>query len=377
MIKHLLFGISALLLFSCEVKKVEESQIEFSYTTDTVWVDSKDLLLTVDAGLRTMTLAPDDRYLFFYNVVEKRLDKIDLDTYKIERSIQFATDGPNGIGSLSLFDLHVTNQEDFYFSSFDGIRKMDSTGNRLKIYNWDVEDFVSKNIPAKTIASFSGDYDSEGNFFAGVYGVSRGGRSSGEGLVLIDLLQQTSKTLEVPLLKSLEDFKIVLEAETNMTNGDEFHLELIDDRVLISISPVNAISIYDLKTDSLYQKSYATALLPAAKPGNFPRKVNSMDAMEEAVKTKYYEPTFGKFTYDPFSKTFFRFSYYQKETSAGTNEQTVVLSVFDQELNLIYELDKAPNFTGNVFFREGYIHKGINQNDELGFVRLKPNLNDE
>ncbi|MDO8967934.1 DUF4221 family protein [Algoriphagus sp.] len=365
------------LIFSCEGKKVEQSQIEFSYSTDTVWVDSKDLLLTVDAGLRTMTLAPDDRYLFFYNAIEKRLDKIDLDTYKIERSIQFASDGPNGIGSLSLFDLHVTNQEDFYFSSFDGIRKMDSTGNRLKIYNWDVEEFVSKNIPAKTIASFSGDYDSEGNFFAGVYGVSRGGRSSGEGLVLIDLLQQTSKTLEVPLLKTLEDFKIVLEAETNMTNGDEFHLQLIDDRVLISISPVNVIAIYDLKTDSLYQKSYATALLPAAKPGNFPRKVNSMDALKEAVKTKFYEPTFGKFTYDPISKTFFRFSYYQKETSAGTNEQTVVLSVFDQELNLIYELDKAPNFTGNVFFREGYIHKGINQNDELGFVRLKPNLNDE
>jgi hypothetical protein len=377
MMRRLLALIFLPLIFSCEGKKVEQSQIEFSYTTDTVWVDSKELLLTVDAGLRTMILAPDDRYLFFYNGIEKRLDKIDLDTYKIERSIQFAPDGPNGIGSLSLYDLHVTNQEDFYISSFDGIRKMDSTGNRLKIYNWDVEDFVSKNIPAKTIASFSGDYDSEGNFFAGVYGVSRGGRSSGEGLVLIDLLQQTSKTFEVPLLKSLEDFKIVLEAETNMTNGDEFHLQLIDDRVLISISPVNAIAIYDLNKDSLYQKSYATALLPVEKPGNFPRKVNSMDAMKEAVKTKYYEPTYGKFTYDPKSKKFFRFSYFQEASDKGSFERSVVLSIFDQELNLINELENAPNFTENVFFREGYLHKAINHNDELGFVRLKPNLNDE
>lgn len=364
----LILGISAVLLFSCEGKKELESQNEFSYTMDTVWVDSKDLLLTVDAGLQTMTLAPDDRYLFFYNVVEKRLDKIDLDTYTIEQSIQFAEDGPNGIGSLSLFDIHVTSQEEFYISAFDGIRKMDSIGNRIEFLNWDVEDFVSENIPAKTIASFSGDYDSEGNFFAGVYGVSRGGRSSGEGLVLIDLLQQTSKTLEVPLLKSLEDFKIVLEAETNMTNGDEFHLELIDDRVLVSISPVNAIAIYDIKKDSLYQINYSTALLPAQKPGNFPRKVNSMDALENAVKTKYYEPTFGKFTFDPVSKNFFRFTSYQNSSEEGIDEITVVLSVFDQELNLIYELDKAPNFTGNVFFKDGKLHKGINQNDELGFV---------
>lgn len=373
----LLLSIPVLLLFSCEGEKESESQIEFSYTTDTVWVDSKELLLTVDAGLQTMTLSPDDRYLFFYNVVEKRLDKIDLDTYTIECSIQFAPDGPNGIGSLSLFDVHVTSQEEFYISAFDGIRKMDSTGNRIEFLNWDVEDFVSKNIPANTIASFSGDYDSEGNFFAGVYGKSRGGRSSGEGLVLIDLVKQTSKTLEVPLLKSLEDFLIVLEAEINTINDDEFHLQLIEDRVLVSVSPVNAIAIYDLKKDSLSQKSFSTTLLPAEKPGNFPRKVNSMGAFEEAVKTKYYEPTFGKFTYDPVSKNFFRFSYYQDANAKGSLERGVVLSVFDQELNLIYELDNAPNFTGNVFFRDGVLYKGINQNDELGFVRLKPNLNDE
>lgn len=366
--KNVLFSILGLLLFSCNAGKEQKSQIELSYTIDTVWIDSKDLLLTVDLGLRTMTLDPAERYLYFYNAGEKRLDKIDLDSYELDRSIQFAADGPNGIGSLSLYDVHVTDQEEFYISSSNGIRKMDSSGNRIEFLNWDVEDFVSKNIPTNTIASFSGDYDSKGNFFAGVYGKSRGGRSSGEGLVLIDLLKRSSKTLEVPLLKSLESYEIVLEGEINTTNGDEFYLNLVDDRVLISISPVNAIAIYDLKTDSLYQKSYSSDLLPAAKPGNFPRKVNSLEAMEMAVKTKYYEPTFGKFTYDPVSKTFFRFTSYQNSSEEGSEGRSVVLSVFDQELNLIYELDNAPHFTGNVFFKEGKLHKGINQNDELGFA---------
>jgi len=331
-------------------------------------------MLTVDAGLRTMTLSPDNQSLFFYNIAEKRLDRINLDSYEIDHSIQFAAEGPNGIGSLSLYDFHTTGKGEFYLSAFDGIRKMDSTGNRIAFFNWDVEEYVSKNIPANTIASFSGDYDLNGDRFIGVFGKSRGGNSSGEGLVLIDLDGQTSKTIEVPLLKSLEEYKIILEAESNTSNGDEFHLQIVNDHILVSISPVNAVVIYDLKTDSLYQKSYATDLLPAAKPGNYSRRVNSMEAMEEAIITKYYEPTFGNFIYDTISKNYYRFSYYQKAEAAGSFDRTVVLSIFDDQFNLIYEMDNAPNFTGNVFFKDGFLHKGINQDDELAFLRMKPQL---
>ena|GEM_PF-1548465 len=369
-----IFTFSFLLSCGDDKKAIESDRIsEYAFSIDTVEVDSKDKLLSVQAGLRSMTLAPDGQHLFFYNAAEKRLDRIDLTTYELDRSVQFAPEGPNGIGNLSIYDLHVTDREEFYFSAFDGIRKMDFTGNRLSFYNWDVEEFVSTIIPSNTIASFSGDYDSTGNLFAGVYGKSRGGNSSGEGLVLIDLGERKSKIVDMPLLKQLEGFEIELVGDSPIKNGDEFFIELVNDQVLISISAANAVAIYDLKTDSLYQKSFATDLLPAQKPGNFPRKVNSMDAFKQAVKTKYYEPTFGKFTYDPLSKRYFRFSRYQIDATEESNNWIAVLSVFDEMLILIYETDQVPDFSGNVFFKDGYLHKGINQDDELAFIRLKPN----
>lgn len=129
--KKLFIFILLPLIFSCggnSSEKPDSGNVleNFTFSMDTVWVDSKDQLLSVDLGLRTMTLAPGDRSLYFYNGIEKRLDKIDLDSYELERSIQFANEGPNGIGSLSIYDVHVTDQEEFYISSFDGIRKMDS-----------------------------------------------------------------------------------------------------------------------------------------------------------------------------------------------------------------------------------------------------------
>ncbi|WP_035455488.1 DUF4221 family protein [Algoriphagus terrigena] len=377
MMKKLAYIVTVSFLLSCgnDKKAIESYRIPvFAFSIDTVKVDSKEKLLSVQAGLRSMTLAPDGQYLFFYNAVEKRLDRIDLNRYELDRSVQFASEGPNGIGSLSIYDFHVTDQKEFYFSAFDGIRKMDFIGNRLSFYNWDVEEFVSKTLPSNTIASFSGDYDSKGNLFAGVYGKSRGGNSSGEGLVLIDLGERKSRTVDIPLLKQLKEFEIELVGDSPIENGDEFFMELVRDQVLISTSTINAVAIYDLKTDSLYQKSFVTDLLPAQKPGNFPRKVSSMDAFEQAVKTKYYEPTFGKFTYDPLSKRYFRFSRYQIDAFKGSNNWISVLSVFDEMLNLIYETDQVPNFNGNVFFKDGYLHQGINQNDELAFIRLKPNL---
>ncbi len=378
--KKFIFYSSILLLLSCDNAKQagkQQGQVKFSFAIDTVRVDSKNKLLSVDVGLRSMALTPDGQHLFFYNVIEKRLDRINLDTYELDRSVQFAEEGPNAIGRLSIYDVHLTDKGEFILSAFDGIRKMDSTGNRIAFYNWDGEDFVSKTIPSNTIASFSGDYDSGGIFFVGVYGKSRGGNSSGEGLVLIDLADRTSKIVDVPLLKNLEEFKIELEGDMPISNGEQFYLELMGDQVLISVSSANAVAVYDLETGLVDQKNFATDLLPAQKPGNFPRKVNSVEDLEAAVKTKYYEPTFGKFIYDPLSKRYFRFSRFQNNPTEDSKNWTSVLSVFDESLNLIYETDQAPLFSENLFFKDGFLHHGINQNDELGFVRLKPNPNDE
>jgi len=374
--KKLLPLLAISLLFSCGESSGSGSHldegVEFSYSLDTVKVDSGDLLLAVDRGISTMALSPDKNSLYFYNSTELRLDQIDLNTYKVTRSIQFTQEGPTGIGGLSPYEFHITENEEVFISSSDGIRKMDREGNRITMFNW--ENLETDLVPENTILSFSGDFDDSGNRFFGTYGKTRGGNSSGEGIAIVDLKSDQLTTKKIPLLDALAEFEIRLEAEISTINTDRFYLHHRDNQVLISTNGVNGLTIYNYQEDSLTEKIYKTQLLPEKRPGTFARRVNSMEALEEAIKAKYKEPTFGPFIYDNQKSYFYRFSTFSAVSATDGEKLSVVLSIFDHEFNMIYEERNLPEFTGNVFFRNGLLHKAINQNDELFFVRLKPNL---
>jgi hypothetical protein len=365
-------------LFSCEESSKSESakseDFEFNYELDTVKVNSGDLLLAVSGGLSRMALSPDKNSLYFYNSTNKRLDEVDLNSYEIVRSMQFTQEGPKGIGSLSVYEFHITEKGEIFTSSFDAIRKMDRNGDLITRLNWDEMDFVSQQIPDMTIPSFAGDFNDEGNLFFGTYGKSRGGNSSGEGLVMINWEAESAKVKEVPLLASLEEYKIVLEGEIQTVSSDRFYLQEFNGQVLLNTNGVNGISIYDYESDSLIEKTYFSELLPKRRAGNFPRKVATMEALQDAVKAKALEHQFGPFVYDEISKRFYRISYYRSVSPVDGEKWNFILSIFDENLNLRQDIPDFPAFSGNVFFKDGMLHKGINQDDELYFVRLKPSL---
>lgn len=365
-------------LFSCEESSKSEyakgENFEFSYELDTVKVQTGDLLLAVDRGISRMALSPDKNSLYFYNATNKRLDEIDLDSYEITRSIQFTQEGPKGIGSLSPYEFHITNKGEVFTASFEAIRKMDRNGDLITRLNWDELDFVSEQIPSMTIASFAGDFNDEGSVFFGTYGKSRGGNSSGEGIVIINWEAERATVKEIPLLAALEEYKIILEGDMPTTSADRFYLQEKQGQVLISTNGINGIAIYDYMSDSLTERTYSSELLPERRAGNFPRKVATMEALQDAVKAKALEHQFGPFVYDEISKRFYRISYYRSVSTIDGEKWNFILSIFDEKLNLLHDIADFAAFSGNVFFKDGMLHKGINQDDELYFVRLKPNL---
>lgn len=361
-----------LLIFSCQEKEGFVSEINFSYTLDTIMVNSKGLLLNVQSGISNMTTSPSGQTLYFYNSSEKRLDLIDLNTYDINQSLYFSSEGPNGIGNLSPFDIDISENGEITIAYFDAIRKMDSLGARVKTFSWEGLEYNSGKIPEGNILSFSGEYNGKGETFFGIYGKLRGGNSSGNGLAILNISELSIRTMEIPLLKTLEDYKIVLNGELPMTNGDHYFLKLIYDKVLISTETENSIAIYEIQKDSLYQLNFHSQLLPDKKPGNYEKRVNTIEEMEMAMKSKVREITFGRFIWDSKGKKYFRFSQVQK--SFDPVQFQVYLSVFDEDFNLIFEKDNLPRLTGNTFFYNGYLHKVINLNDELAFLRFKPSF---
>ncbi|WP_297336732.1 DUF4221 family protein [Algoriphagus sp.] len=377
--KQLLILVIPLLIFGAcgspeQKEKGENQAFDFDFELDTVKVKTGDLLLAVSGGLSRMALSPDLNSLYFYNVTNKRLDEIDLESYSIVRSIDFTEEGPKGIGSLSPYEFHLTEKGEIFTSSFEAIRKMDRNGNLITRLNWDKMDFVAEQLPPMTITSFAGDFNDEGTLFFGTYGDSRGGNSSGEGLTIIDWADEKVIVKKIPLLQSLSEYEIVLEGETQMSSSDQFFLQESFGKALISTNGVNGVAIYNYTSDSLVEKIFSSDLLPKRRAGDYPRKVNSMEALEAATKAKYSEHQFGPFVFDEKSKRYYRISYFRSVSPVDGEKWNFILSIFDQNLEHIEDIADFPNFSGKVFFKDGMLHKGINQDDELYFVRLKPRL---
>lgn len=368
--KTLLFLLACSLLISCTEEAKTISNIHFSYEIDTVQVDSKELLLNVQGGLSRMAFSPDGQTLYFYNTSEKRLDLIDLNSYEISRSISFSTDGPKGIGGLSPYEFELTEHGEIIIASFDVIRKMDSLGNQIESYNWDALDYQSGQLPEGTILSFTGEYDATGTVFYGVYGKVRGGNSNGEGIGILDIPNQSIQTEEISLLKTLADYEIVLNGELSMSSGENYFFQLVKDKILISTEAHNSLAIYDTNTDSLFQIDFSSQLLPDKKPGNFEKQVTSMDQMKEALLAKAKEISFGPWIWDESSQRYFRVSKFQSQFDPPKFE--VFVTVADADFQVIVEEKDFPNFRSNAFFHNGYLHQPINLNDELHFVRVKP-----
>ncbi len=366
---HLLF-LAFPILFSCGDQDSTVSERHFSYKIDTVKVESHELLLNVQGGLNRMAISPDGQTLYFYNTSEKRLDLIDLNSYQISRSIFFTADGPQGIGGISPYGFEITERGEIIIASFDAIRKMDLLGNKIESYNWESLNYQSGQIPEGTILSFDGEYDPTGNIFYGVYGRERGGNSNGDGLGILDIPNRAIRTKEIPLLKSLTDYKIELDGDVKTIGFESFFLQHENEKILISTEAHNSLAVYDICRDSLYQIDFSSELLPDKKPGNFEKKVTSLDQMKASLLAKAKEVSFGPWIWDESSQHYFRISQYQ--SGFDPPEFQVYVTVADPDFQVVLEQKDFPRARSNAFFHQGYLHHPINLNDELYFVRIKP-----
>lgn len=358
------------LIFSCADQASTVSEAHFSYSIDTVRVESHELLLNVQGGLNRMAISPDGQTLYFYNTSEKRLDLIDLNSYQINRSISFGSDGPQGIGALSPYGFEITEKGEIIVASFDAIRKMDSLGNKIESYNWESLNYQSGQVPQGTILSFDGEYDPTGNIFYGIYGRERGGNSNGDGLGILDIPNWAIQTKEIPLLKSLADYKIELDGDVKTIGLEGFFLQLENEKILISTEAHNSLAVYDICKDSLYQVDFSSELLPDKKPGNFEKKVTSLDQMKASLLDKAKEVSFGPWIWDASSQHYFRISQYQ--SGFDPPEFQVYVTVAGPDFQVVLEQKDFPRIRSNAFFHQGYLHHPINLNDELYFVRIKP-----
>ncbi|REG86308.1 DUF4221 family protein [Algoriphagus antarcticus] len=366
-----------LALASCSSDKSSDGKNEdfrFSYQLDTVLVDSKGVLFFLNQGLMGASLSPDSNKLFTYNEPMTRLDIVDLEKLEFLDSIPLEKEGPNGIGPRGILRTHVTDLGDYYFSVYGGIKEFDTEGKVKRAFNWTKDEEILNQLENGELVFFNDIISSDGATYFGMYTASHiPGKPQQDGIVLMDLNTKKLQLIDIPALKALQDYQIQLEMNGRTSfAGDQTFLLVNGSKILISQGPVNGVSVYDLDRDSLKVYSYETELLPARNPGDYTRKVGSVEEFQVAWDLKSKEPHFGDFMYDAEHNLYYRVSHISELKSDGELEWNGVLSIFDEDFNLLHEEDGLGNYHGEKFLRNGKIYRFINFDDEMAFEVLTP-----
>lgn len=375
---RLLIPIILAVLASCSSDKSSEGKNEdfqFSYELDTVLVDSKGVLFFLNQGLMGASLSPDSNKLFSYNEPMTRLDIVDLEKLEFLDSLHLEKEGPNGIGPRGILRTHDTGSGNYYFSVFGGIKEFDIEGKVKREFNWTKDEEILSQLDDKELVFFNDIISPDGTTYFGLYTASHiPGKPQQDGLVIMDLNTKKLQLIDIPALKALQDYQIQLElnGRTSLA-GDQVFLLVNGSKVLISQGPINGVSVYDLDRDSLDVYSYETELLPAQNPGNYTRKVESVEEFQVAWDLKSKEPQFGNFMYDAENKLYYRISFIKDTKADGELELKGVLSIFDEDFKLVHEEEGLGSYLGEKFVRNGKIYRFINIDDEMAFEVLTPN----
>lgn len=372
--------IVAILFAGCSSDKKSDktttSELDISYSIDTVLVDAGDHLFFVQYGLGLSNVDTKNNLLYNYNPDQFTIEVIDLDKLEFKEEENYEKEGPNGIGGGYTFRIQKLDDGSTYFYDYMGIHHISAAGEKIESYRFNQDSFSGDSLAGNEEIEIHSLVTQDGNSFYGFYGEQT---YDGEthGLTVIDIGNQTIKLFPTDFLDFTYAFDISFEQNGNglakypERNNVHIHKGL----VLITSSAKNEIWTYDPKTDSLTSKTYESQLTSNTKKGQFPRMTGSNEEWSTASKEKGKEVNFGGLIFDPQTSIFWRFS---KEMDRLTASDSVVyktvLTAFDEDLNQLGEKQLPTDYASNLrpFLLDGQFWEFLNVDDEVAFIRLKP-----
>ncbi|WP_339866984.1 DUF4221 family protein [uncultured Algoriphagus sp.] len=373
--------ILAILVASCSSEKKsgdsEAVPFNFSYTIDTLMVDSGDSFLFLQQNLASSDLSPDGKYLLNFNAKTIEMEIVDLDELKLSEVVPLEQEGPNGIGTTPYFgDYKALSKDEFMFAAQNRVIKLDLPTNTATYYSFKREDLDAEALAPNETLKSRGLLCADGAIFYCWYGLDEKPFDN-EGLVKIDLVSSEVNVIPIPQLEKLEQFAIEIEMndETKMAGkfGESVELLELEDRIVILPSAINELWVLDKSTLEITVKSYESNLISNSKKGNYPRKVDSRQAMQEAMKERSKEVSFFSLMHDPKRDMIWRISAEFDHMKEETVVKNYFFTFFDMDLNQLGEFQLEDwEMTGMPFIKDGDYYQFINIEDEMAFIRLQP-----
>lgn len=365
----------ALILASCSSEKGTQEnsakKVEISYSIDTVMVDAKDEFLFLNWQIGIADVDTQNKLLYNLNPESLRLEVIDLEKLRLKELVQLEKEGPNGVGGGFILGLNKPSNGDLFLLDVSGIFQLAPDYSKIKKILFEGENLSNQGLPVDATIDIDAVVSNEGNRIASLY-QEIGAKGKYLGLAVLNVDSEKLTLHPTDFLQYLKDLEIymVQDGMTRISYPEQSNMQFHNNRLLINTAAKNEVWIYDLDKDSLTNKTYQSKLTSNSKPGNYERTTESMNRFQEEGKKKSSEVTFNPLIHDPERKVFWR------TTKEG---EKTVLTVFDEDMNMLGEklIEEKYNAGNRPFFLNGAIYQFLNVDDEMAFVRLKPEIKEE
>ena len=383
---RLLSPIILAVVASCSTKESVESTeanaIEFSYEIDTVMIDAKDEFLFLNMDIYFSDYSAKERLLYNINPQSGRVEIINLEKNSLEKLVQYELEGPNGILEMAMTGLKKASSGDFFFMNYYLLNQLDSSDTKIASYRLTNEFLHGDELAESEEIDGMGQIDSNGNYFSSFYGnyQEKGGI---RGIAKITFSDSTLQLIPLDFWADMDKYTIKMDVGDGraVSSPERKFLTLDDQNFIVSTTAKNSLWYYDVAMDSIFYKEYSSVFTQNEKVVNYPIDANSQDAFNEASKLKNDQVVFGPLVKDEDSGRFYRYS---REKDDSENNYAYVLTIFDEELNQLHEVKMREEvtipgyyFAAKTFVHDGMLYTFLNMEDEMAFVRLKPNFKDE
>jgi hypothetical protein len=350
------------LFFSCSNSESEKRE-GFEVKIDTVYVDAGDELIFHQYGLSHSDLSNDQKRLFNFTPKDE-LEVIDLDSLKLLHKVATEKEGPLGTGRPYAIEVDQTGRLVMY--GFNEVRIFSPGLDSMKRYPLIGE--ALSGLDPELLAYFNPQL-TDGTF---LYAVYENYEQVPLGLAIVLLDEMRVKKIPIELAARVEPFTYSLFVQGRLGNRfyDPIHMELVDNRLILSTAYANEAFTLDLETDSATLKSFHSELTQDKKPIPAKTATETINEMEDLRRDGEKSVKFGAFHFDKTHRRFWRFS---RDIDREIGDSLVfknVLTVFDEDLNQLAETVVPIDPFSKKFFKDGKLWSYVNVEDELGFAVL-------
>ncbi len=367
-------------LASCSSKEnTAENSLEFSYSIDTVMVDSKDHFFFLNWSLGISDITQDKKLLYNLNPESLLLEVIDMDALALKETVQLEKEGPNGLGGGYISKLQVLGNGNLMLFDFNKIVEISPKGELVKKYEFDKNTLSGYEFGETDVVSYMGTFSPDGKTYVGEL-EDESFRKPAKGLAVIDLEKMELNFLPTDAISKLDEFRIIFEMNGNamMSTGETTYMKFINGKLILNNTAFNEVYIYDIEADSLLHKSFVANLTGNERIKNFPTLVETQEELFETSNEKMKQVKFGPMILQKEDNLIWRISTDLDRMIADSVVTKDVVTFFDTDYTLLKEQPLENYITSPTrFFKDGMLYSFMNLDDELAFVRLKPSITHE